>query len=122
MCMSCISSQWSPLDDVLEQLLRLWTHVQNAFNKTNASFSKAFDRQSILELRSNIHPNYYIQRVAQAMHKYTNVMLFILLMNAYFTVLDDSKPLKIYDPVVPQQLIMMTILVFVMQQKTQRFK
>ncbi len=75
-------------------------YVQNAFNETNASFLISSDRQLILELRSIIHPIRYIQHVVQAMHKYTNVKLYILLMNAYFTVLDDSKPLKIYDPAV----------------------
>jgi hypothetical protein len=37
------------------------------------------------------------------MHKYTNIRLYILLMIAYFTVLDDSKPLKLYDPAVPKE-------------------
>jgi hypothetical protein len=48
--------RWSVIDDVLEWLLRLWTHVQNAFNGTNASFPIASDWQVILELRSVIHP------------------------------------------------------------------
>jgi hypothetical protein len=30
--------RWSAIDDVLEQLLRLWSHVQNAFNETNSVF------------------------------------------------------------------------------------
>jgi hypothetical protein len=37
------------------------------------------------------------------MHKYTNIRFYILLMNAYFTILDVSKPLKLYDPAVPKE-------------------
>ncbi len=50
-----------------------------------------------------IHPIRYLQQIAQAMHKYTNIRLYILLMNAYFTGLDDSKPLNLYDPAVPKE-------------------
>ena len=56
------------------------------------------DRQLLLQLRSIVHPVRFIQTMAQKTKELAVFQVYILLVDAYFGVLDERSTLNIYDP------------------------
>jgi hypothetical protein len=92
------SHRWSATEDVFVRLLKCWAQIRNAFVKEGIHFPLGNEWTLLLELRSVIHPLRFIQTMAQKTKELAVFQVYILLMEAYFGVLDDTKPLPIYDP------------------------
>ncbi len=90
--------RWSATEDVFVHLLRCWGQVRNSFVEEGIHFPLANDRKLLLELRSVIHPLRFIQTIAQKTKELAVFQVYILLMEAYFGVLDEKTPLNLYDP------------------------
>jgi hypothetical protein len=94
------SHRWSATEDVFVRLLRCWSSIRNSFIEEGIPFPISNDRELMLELRSLIHPLRFIQTTAQKTKELAVLQVYVLLMEAYFGVLDDRTPLNIYDPAV----------------------
>lgn len=65
------SHRWSATEEVFVRLLRYWGQIRNSFIEEGIPFPIAHDRE-----------------------------LMLILMEAYFGVLDDPTPLSIFDPAI----------------------
>jgi hypothetical protein len=92
--------RWSSTDDVLARILRVWDHIVFTFNHHRTVLPIAGERQLILELRSVIHQVRNIQAMAQRTEVFCAIPVYVLMIDLYFKLLDDTKPLKLYDPAV----------------------
>ncbi len=92
------SHRWAATEDVFVRLLRCWGQIRNSFSEEGIAFPLLHDRKIMLELRSVIHPLRLIQTTAQATKHLAVFQVYLLLMDAYFSVLDSTKPLTLYDP------------------------
>jgi hypothetical protein len=94
------SHRWSAMEDVFVRLLCCWSSIRNSFIEEGIPFPISNDSELMLELRSLIHPLCFIQTTAQKTKELAILQVYVLLMEAYFGVLDDRTPLNIYDPAV----------------------
>jgi hypothetical protein len=92
------SHRWAATEDVFIRLLRCWSAIRNSFLEEGQPFIIAHDKQLMLELRSVIHPLRFIQTIAQRTKESAVLQVYVLLMEAYFGVLDEKSPLNVYDP------------------------
>lgn len=91
--------RWSAMEDVFVRLLKYWNQISKGFLQCNLPFTIESDRQLLLELRSIIHPVRHIQRIAQTTKEHISFQVYMLMMHAYFGVLDAKASLSLYDPV-----------------------
>jgi hypothetical protein len=94
------SHHWSATEDVFVRLLRCWSSNHNSFIEEGIPFPISNYCELMLELRSLIHPLCFIQTMAQKTKELAILQVYVLLMEAYFGVLDDRTPLNISDPAV----------------------
>ena len=92
------SHRWSATEDVFVWLLRCWAQIRSSFNDEGISFPLTQDRKLMLELRSVIHPLRFIQTAAQTTKEVAVFQVYLLLVEAYFAVLDPNAALTLYDP------------------------
>jgi hypothetical protein len=90
--------RWSATEDVFICLLRCWNQIRNAFMEDRQPFPIGADRQLLLQLRSIVYPVRFIQTMAQKTKELAMFQVYILLVDAYFGVLDERSSLNIYDP------------------------
>jgi len=95
------SHRWAATEDVFVRLLRCWNAIRNSFLEEGQAFLIAHDKQVMLELRSIIHPLRFIQTTAQKTKELAVLQVYVLLIDAYFGVLDEKSPLNLYDPAAP---------------------
>jgi len=94
------SHRWSATEEVFVRLLRYWGQIRNSFVEEGIPFPIAHDRELMLELWSVIHPIRLIQNTTQKTKELAMLQTYLLLMEAYFGVLDDPTPLSIFDPAI----------------------
>jgi hypothetical protein len=90
--------RWSATEDVFVRLLKCWGQIRNAFVEEGIHFPINNDWSLLMELRSVIHPICFIQTMAQKTKEVIVFEVYILLMEAFFGVLNEKHPLAIYDP------------------------
>jgi hypothetical protein len=89
---------WAATEDVFIRLLRFWKQIQLSFIEDGKPFLIADERPLLLQLRSIIHPIRCIQTMAQRTKEVAVFNVYLLLMNAYFGVLNDKAALNLYYP------------------------
>jgi hAT family C-terminal dimerisation region len=90
--------RWAATEDVFIRLLRCWNQIQLSFVEDGKPFPIADERGLLVQLRSIIHPIRYIQTMAQKTRELAVFNVYLLLMDAYFGVLNETASLNIYDP------------------------
>jgi hypothetical protein len=79
-------------------VLRCWAQIRSSFNDEGISFPLTQDQKLMLELRSIIHPLRFIQTAGQTTKEVAVFQVYLLLVEAYFGVLDPNAALTLYDP------------------------
>ncbi len=90
--------RWSAVEDVLVRLIKFFDVIHQAFLETGNPFPIRNDRTLLVELRSIIHPVRHLQTMAQKTKEVVVFQVYMLLMHLYFGLLDETVPLKLYDP------------------------
>jgi hypothetical protein len=87
------------MEDVFVRLRKYWNQISKGFLECNLWFTINNNWDLLLELSSIIHPVCHIQRIAQTMKELVTFQVYMLMMHAYYGVLDAKLSLNIYDQV-----------------------